>query len=278
MMKITYNKKRNVLFLYEVLVRKLTNAILNDEEEVKNKVLSILKECFKNSTLLSKELGCYKSLLLKETVDLRVAEKIIVESRKDYDLLDKEKLFVEQNNLIKKINKILGKSIYSVFVPNYRTLAAIYQIFNNKVLSTKNKVLLEEKLITGMIQKEGEEDKKSSFQVMNNLVIKKFLENFNSHYSKNLLDEQKKLLGNHIVYSLSDVEFKIYLNEEIGRLKNVLSESLLMEEIKNDSEMILKTNKVLNMLENYSKKELNVEMVGKLLKVQQLAREVQVDD
>jgi hypothetical protein len=44
-----HNKKRNTIILYETLIRELTKSILEENEEKKKKVLSILKEFFSNN-------------------------------------------------------------------------------------------------------------------------------------------------------------------------------------------------------------------------------------
>ena len=63
--------------------------------------------------------------------------------------IDNQKLFSEQTKLINTINKKLDESVFSNFVPNYKTLASIYQVFspNTKI---KNKVLLEKSIVRYM--------------------------------------------------------------------------------------------------------------------------------
>ena len=48
------------------------------------------------------------------------------------------------------------------------------------------------------------------------------------------------------------IELKVFLNEELGRLKKVVTESMTMEEVKNDEEMSEKTKKVLEIIDDFN--------------------------
>jgi hypothetical protein len=278
-MKTIHNKKRNSLFLYEVLVRQLTKTIINKQEEQKQKILAILKEHFKKNTLIAREIDCYKNVL-KEFNSINsqdIANKFLQEIKKDYDSINKEQLFLEQSKLIKKINFNVDSSVYLNYVPNYKNLATIYQLFNSKKLPAKSRIILEENLVQELIKKD-KNTINESLEPINKLALKRFVENFNTHYSNNLLLEQQKLLERYILSSFDNIELKLYLNEEIGRLKNVLTNSFSLEEIKNDKEMEDKTKQVLNLLEEMNKREIDLEMIGKVLEIQQLSKEIESND
>ena len=55
------------------------------------------------------------------------------------------------------------------------------------------------------------------------------------------------------VFSFSDdgLGLKTYLNEEIGRLKKIVNESLEMEEIKTDAAMLESTKRIVDTMEEY---------------------------
>ena len=67
---------------------------------------------------------------------------------------------------------------------------------------------------------------------------------------------------------------KVYLNEEIGRLKSEIRESQDLEEIQSDDDMNQNTIKVLNLLESFSKEQFDEVQIKKILKIQELVREV----
>ena len=85
---------------------------------------------------------------------------------------------------------------------------------------------------------------------------------------------------NHYISSFShdDLETKIYLNRELGRLKQSLSEAINTEEIANDPEMIRKTNAVRERLENLSKEtSLNESTLLTIMRTQELVKEIYDD-
>ena len=76
-------------------------------------------------------------------------------------------------------------------------------------------------------------------------------------------------------FSDNGLDLNIYLNEELGRLKNVLSESGDVKEISEDTEMLEKSKTVLSILESFKEQPVSVDMIKKVLRVQNLAREIQ---
>ena len=83
-MKLRHNKKTNTAFLYETLVKELTKSIVNNDQEKKDIVLSILKEYFKKGTVLGNELSLYKDVLESRDLDFHTAEKILHEAKMIY--------------------------------------------------------------------------------------------------------------------------------------------------------------------------------------------------
>ena len=129
--KIKHNKKRNTAFLYEALVRELTKATMRKDGEKKNTIVSIFKEFFKPRGPLARDLKLYQNILETKVDDKRLAEKIVLESRLEKSAIDNKVLFNEQSALISRINKELSPEVYTNFVPNYKDLATLHQIFNN---------------------------------------------------------------------------------------------------------------------------------------------------
>jgi len=180
-------------------------------------------------------------------------------------------LFTEQTKLINKINKIISKSIFSNFVPNYKDLATIYQVFNTD--SVKKKVLLEQNIFGKLTYRNKNEA--ANMKTMDNLVYKSFVNRFNGKYSEKLLDEQKELLNKYITSFLDNgIELKVYLNEEIVRLKESILGALSMKETQEDSDMLTKTKEVINILESFKKEKIDKVLINKVLKIQNLVKEI----
>jgi hypothetical protein len=153
-------------------------------------------------------------------------------------------------------------------------LATIAQVFGTDV-NTKERVLLERKLLGDMTIKEGTPAKSKNMPHIDGLVYKTFVKKFNEKYDKELLPEQKQLL-NLFLTSFADngVEFKMFLSEEVGRLKSSIAGSLKKDNSDIDNDMRDKTKLVLEKLEEFKKTKIDESMVKGVLKIQSLAYEV----
>ena len=155
-MRLKHNKKRNTAFVYEALLRELTKSIVKNKKDKQNKIVSIIKEHFSKNTLLNKELSLYRSIYDTKQIDRKLAEKIVTEAKEEYSSLNKGEIFKEQSALINKINKTISNKLFTNFLPNYRNIASVYSIFNNK-LPVKDRVLLEENLLEEMSNQTSED-------------------------------------------------------------------------------------------------------------------------
>ena len=270
--KFRHNKKRNTAFLFESLVKDLTKAVLNKDKERQTKVVKVIKEHFAIGTNLEAELKLYRTLHEVSGLEDDVANRLVAEVRRNHEKnVDPKALYEEQSALIKKINKALSQEVYSNFVPNYKNLATLAQLFSDNT-PLQEKVLLERKIVAQVSEKKEEK----GMVPIDNLVYKTFVEKFNEQYEGKLHEEQQGVLTRYI-YSISDngVSLKVYLNEEIGRLREVIKKSLKLEEVNGDQNMIDNTNKVLGVLESFKEAQINEASLSKILKIQELAREVQ---
>ena len=271
--KIKHNKKRNTIFLYEALVRELTKATVEKDQDRREAILSIVKEHFNTNNTMGREEKNKKNILETKDTKVTIAEKILSESKIEYSVLDRKQIFTEQSQMISKINKELSKDVFTTFVPNYKNLATLHQVFNNLDLSAKERVLLEEDALHLMVESTQGVEKKE-LKHIDNLVFKSFVERFNNEYT-GLLEEQKTLLSRFIASGVGeDLEFQIYLNTEIGRLKEELSTAKDTSEFVEDNEMTEKADQVLGLLETFSQKPLEDGDLKKILKIQELAREI----
>lgn len=271
--RLKHNKKRNTAFLYETLIKELTKSIVDRDDERKEVIVALVKENFSFEGEMGKELECYRNLLETHNLNNNAAEKLIYLVKEAYSQIDKEKLFTEQSNLINIVNKALGADVFSNFVPNYKDLATVYQIFNDKG-PLKSKVLLEEGLVA-RIMSPPEAATESLLKPVDNLVYSTFVKKFNEKYSGSLLESQQTLLSAYILsFTDNGIDLKTFMNEEIRRLKGVLSEALHTEEIESDPAMSQRTEAVLELLETFGKKKIDNVMIKKVLKTQQLVSEI----
>ena len=273
-MRLKHNKKRNTAFVYEALVRELTESVVRNNKNKQNKIVSIIKEHFTSDSLLKRELDLYKSIYETRHIKKNLAEKIVVQVKERHESLDKKKLFQEQSTLINKINRMLSNKVYNNFVPNYKTIASVYSIFQD-ALPVKDRVLLEENIVDQMsaslsVQEENKQ------QPIDSLTYRTFVKKFNEEYSESLNESQKNLLG-HYISSFADngLELKIFLNEEIGRLKTEFSNLKEVELIKDNVSLKNKVEKVYNILEHFKNSAIDTEIIETILNAQQVLQEIE---
>tara|TARA_Y100000310_G_C20555552_1_gene750319 strand:- start:30 stop:866 length:837 start_codon:yes stop_codon:yes gene_type:complete len=271
-MRLKHNKKRNTAFVYEALVRELTESVVKNNKNKQNKIVSIIKEHFSGSSLLKEELNLYKSIYETRDIKKTTAEKIIVEVKQKHGSLNKREIFKEQTALISKINKTLSNKIFTSFVPNYKSIASVYSIFQD-ALPVKDRILLEENMVDQMSASVMTENQPQ--QPIDSIVYKTFVNKFNEEYKESLNENQRELLS-HYITSFADngLELKIYLNEEVGRLKEELKLVMEKDYIKSDRSLAEKTQKVYDILENCADREIDTEIVETVLKTQDLLKEV----
>lgn len=274
-MRLKHNKKRNTAFVYETLVRELTESVVKNNKNKQNKIVSIIKEHFTDNSALREELELYKSIYETRDIEKSVAEKIVVEVKNKRASLDNKRLFQEQSALISKINKTLSSKVYGNFVPNYKTMASVYSIFQDS-LPVKDRVLLEENIIDQMSS--SAETRQESQQPMDSIIYNTFVNKFNEEYSGLLSENQKQLLS-HYISSFSDngLELKVYMNEEISRLKTELLGK--KEEVNISSDKVLKEKfeKVYTILDQTKTREIDTETLEIVLNTQQLLEDMEDD-
>jgi len=265
-----HNKKRNTAFIYEALVREIVKQSVAKNNQKRNIAIQIMKESFAPKTELRKELDLYKTLIENNNLEEKIAEKILVETKLQHDQINQEQLFKEQSIAISKINKELSKSVFNNFVPNYKYLATISQVFGN-MQSPKTKVLLETRVVQRLISKPEE---KTQTPLVSSLVVKSFTKRFNDSYST-LLESQKQLLSNYISsFADNGLEFNFYLSEEVGRLKEIVVNAQKLDETQNDKTIKENLSKVYSILENINKEPINQATLYKVLQIQELEKEI----
>jgi len=271
MMKFKHNKKRNSAFVYEALIREATVATMKNDTQRKEAAVRLIKKHFKGDSLLRKDLECYRSLYEDQNLDRLTCEKILREVKIQKRLIDPEGLFKQQTDLIRDVNTELSPASFNNFVPNYKTLATIAQIFSDKI-SPKDQVILENVIIRNM----GVLITEQKIQVpVDKVLYQTFVDKFNAKYADELLDEQKELLG-HYISSFMDnaLQLKMFLNEEVMRLRLKLEEAKDADEIKSDKEMLNKTNQVIEKLDSYSNETISEEVLMTVMRTQALVKEI----
>ena len=276
MTKRRHNKKRNTAFLYEALIREMTKAVVSKNNNAKQAIVHMLKEFFAPQSILSKELVLYKTLSETDELDPVTAEKLVYQVREAHSSLSKKDIYNAQGRLIKKINTQLSTSVYNNFVPNYKSIATLSQLFGagTDTYNIKKNVILEQRVVANLTNK-NQPSTEQEMKPIDNLVFTTFVSKFNETYSEGLLSEQKELLNRYILsFSDNGIDVKVYLNEEISRLQNTMISALETKEIKSDANMQESVKSILTIIEDFKSQPIDKELVETVLKIQNVAHEI----
>tara|TARA_B100001094_G_C18068331_1_gene738645 strand:+ start:290 stop:1108 length:819 start_codon:yes stop_codon:yes gene_type:complete len=269
-MRLKHNKKRNTAFLFEVIAREYVKAIIRKNVNKQNIIKRIIQENFSKTCTLAGELSLYRELLETKNLSRDDATMLLREAKERYSKLNKKDVFLAQSKLIKEVNYKLSQSVFNNFVPNFKDLATIYNIFNNKT-SVKEKILLEKRLVEDLLVSENSDNNKHH---VDNLTYKTFVKKFNKKYSV-LPKDQKDLLTNYIAsFADNSVALKTHLNEQITELKNKFKKYESDESLQTD-QMKEKFEGVRDKLEEYKSMPITDIMIVEVLRMQDLARELE---
>jgi len=268
-MRLKHNKKRNTAFLFEALTREYVKAVVKKNSARQTLVRKIMKQHFSKGSTLNEELAIYREVLESKNLDKETAKVLLSEAKNRYGSLQKQEVFSSQNKLIKEINYTLSSEVFSNFVPNYKNLATIYNIFNDKT-SIKEKMLLEGKMLESLTVSNSEDDKKH----IDNLTYRTFVESFNKKYSE-LPENQKQLLTNYIAsFSDNSLSLKVYLNDQVSELRIKL-EDLGTSAIFESEDLKTKYDGIMSKLNSYKNQEIDDTMIMEVLKIQGLVQELE---
>ena len=240
----SHNKKRNVGVVYELLLRRVSECLVNENTKDAQITLDILSKKFKKGTALYKEFRLFRALAKSQVSDSDIAKAILNEAKTaarttDISLLEKEK-----SNLIREMNYTLkDSSLYRRYVPDYKTLATIQTLLNDwrdtagadieRIALYESRVishLLSEKKITNL--------KNETNHDIDGLVVKIMTEKINKKYGKSFDKDQRKILKLYAFSESSESdesckELDNYLKEV--SFKTVKNISILEKETDNET-------------------------------------------
>ena len=268
-----HNKKRNTAFLYESLVKELTKAVVYQQENKKKLVLGMIKENFYKGSPLNEDLRLYKSILEnKDKMTKDFTDRFLVETKKDYDALDRKSVFNAQTKLINQINKQLGTNVFANFVPNYKEIATVGSWFQDSKSTAKNRLIIETKVKQILVPSKKEE---KEMKHIDNLTYKTFVGKFNDTYKNTLQENQKNRLTNYITsFSDNGLGLKVFINEELQVLKEKILLKLYEGRNTLEENKRAQLQKVSVILEDFNNKPLDGKMVEKLFYIQGLMEEI----
>ena len=228
MRKVKHNKIRNTGLLFEFLLRQITSDVLNKDN---GQAVKIVKEKFNENTELGKELALYNVLITKKFKSDTKADYFINEVMKARNDLNNSVLRRERYNLIKEIQSNYNlQKFMSSKVPNYKTYASIYTLFEfNKSLSPDQKTESFFNIVEHVTTDEKSIKLSETVRTLPDdedlriLTYKTLLEKFNQKYTK-LSGSQKNLLREYINNISNTNSLKDTLKEIVRGLKEDLKQ------------------------------------------------------
>jgi hypothetical protein len=226
MRKVKHNKIRNTGLLFEFLLRQITSDVLNENNGT---AVKIVKEKFNENTELGKELALYNVLITKKFKSDSKADYFINEVMKARNDLNNSVLRRERYNLIKEIQSNYNlQKFMSSKVPNYKTYASIYTLFEyDKSLSPDQKTESFFNIVEHVTTNDNSIKLSETVRTLPDdedlriLTYKTLLEKFNQKYTK-LSAAQKNLLREYINNVSNTNSLKDTLKEIVKGLKQDL--------------------------------------------------------
>ena len=225
-MKIKHSKYRNTGILFELLTRQLTSYTISG---VKQKSLDFLKKHFNSKTELLKEYKIYHTLSTKKFKNESKANILMDTLIESHNKLNKSKLRREKYNLIKEIKENYDiTNFFNSKINNYKVMASIFNLLENIKASPQSIVNSKVTLLEHITKQKSKKNKNVVLEGYNNqdkntrlLTYKVLLEKFNNKYI-NLADNQKLLLKEYVNNVTNSPSLKLYINEEIKKVKKDL--------------------------------------------------------
>jgi len=254
---IKHNKVKNTAFLYECLTRQITSDVLSNVEP--SPALGIVKEFFKPTTILGKELVLYKALTSKKLKNEGKINYLLDSVLRERKKLNYNEMRRAKYNLVKKITEKYDlKDFFRTRISNYKDIASVYKLFEIQQISNpfeeteirfvvmenlkeQDSIKLEKKSVVEKFAKESKDLRLLSYKIL--------VDKFNSKYS-NLNESQRDLLKAYINNISNTSTLKDFMSEEITKLKD---EILAIHPNIDDKVVSIKLKECLNVLHKLNK-------------------------
>ena len=235
-----HNKKRNVGLVYELLVRRLSKAVVEQDGQKIKKITKIIETRFKPGTELYKEFRLFNAITQTNDVSDSIAFRILDESKKVSQDHNARLLDIEKSRLIKDINHQLNENqFYDTKIENYSLYASAQQLFNSwrsKAANIAEVAKHEETVRSWLVKPNTLEPLKShKTKGVNNVTVRVMQEKFEQRYRGTLNSGQQELLrlfceGNDqkLISYMSKINND--LNEKIKSTKKHMKTDRLLSE------------------------------------------------
>lgn len=252
MSKRIHNKKRNVGILYELLVRKVSESLVDNNSKNSDKALEIIEEFFTKNSVLLKEYRLFSALTKTYVESDQVIARLLSEAKKGSSAFDYNTLEHEKSRLIKKINKTFDDSnFFNTKIPDYKKFATIQTLLNAWRDPDKfgmGKIAEAEERVATLLKEKKDIEDLDTLKTKNvdPLAFKLMVEKFNKKF-KILSESQKSVIDSVIEKNKPKTE--ALLEMELAKAKSSIRELRQIETSKWLLEKVDKVEKIIGSLD-----------------------------
>lgn len=280
-MSRSHKKKRNVGLIYEFLIRKISESLVNGDTKTSSVALKILKKHFKQGTELYKEFRIINALRKSTVSSEAVAAGILQEAKNAVRSHDLKTLEKQKTSLIHDINyNIKDENFFDQQVSEYRLLATMQTLFNDwrdRDSDLQRMASYEDQIVKHLV---SEKAQPADYVIAERsvgegrLLMKMMSKKLNEKYSGVLTDKQKSLLKAYAFSTVNDDPelMKLKLHE----MRDELLKSIKLFESKNkdNTHVDTKLTEVKQQLLSESIETINDETVTRFMLYSQLTSEL----
>ena len=269
-----HNKKRNSGILYELLIRKISRALVEGDNSSASISKSIVKKYFSSGSELHKEYRLINALVNVSVGSESIASAVLSEAREASKKFDSKMLKIEKSNLIREINHEFDKNdFYAESVPNYRMYATASSIIgywrSEMQLDINTVVDYERKLLEVLSQPQAEVKTEDPDPNIDNLVVTVATNKLQKKYETRLNENQSELINLYAVeVNLVKARNKIRVIKEdaIADLSNYV--------IGKDSNLSKKLNLVIEKIQGLETDVVDDGLIARTLEIIELSEEL----
>ena len=224
MSKFKHNKKRNIGIIYELLLRHMSNALIEGNKKSLKYATRLIEKRFNKNSELYKEFKVFNAISNVTSQRTEIAAALILESKNSCKSINEKKLEKEKRQLIHDINhNIIPKDnkFYYRSLDNYRDLGTIQLALNEWKKKTKgsikNLIEIEEKIINIITKEKNNINYDDHVNMLkesesNKLIYKIMTEKINNKY-EDMSYRQKKILKSYALENNKNEQLKKTLIE-----------------------------------------------------------------
>lgn len=269
-----HNKKRNVGLIYELLIHRLSKAVVENDKKTIKTIQEIIQNRFKKGTELYKEFRLFNAMVKTSDMSEQLSFRILNEAKAASTDHNPSQLDREKSLLIKDINHKLNEAdFYDTKISNYPVLASAQQLFNNWRSSDGTniaEVAMHESTLQKWLMREDSSNNidKQKTPGVNDLTFQLMQEKFEAKYGNSLTDTQSHILKLYCEGNETD------LATTVEKVKDDVAHQVKKYSKKSVDRFLLEKVSLAHNIISESKFSCNAEAISRVMLLDQLASEL----